>query len=89
MLRSKSRPSLPVVTAAALVAAATFAGGCVVAARPGHVAVRPPVAVAVHLVRPGWDYVQVRGVWYYAPHGTRHFRHNYYVLRGGAWVFIR
>jgi len=72
-----------------LLAGATLLGGCVVAS-PHHAAVvvRPPAAVSVHLVRPGWDYVQVGGAWYYGPRGARHFRHDYYVWRGGAWIYV-
>ena len=78
--------------ATALLSAGIALGGCVVAVPPVAVVVRPPVTIAVALARPGWDYVQIQGVWYYAPRGTRHrkhVRHNVYVLRGGAWVFIR
>ncbi len=90
MTTLEKRPSrLKILTLASLLASATLVGGCVVAGPPGHVRVRPPVAIAVHLVQPGWEYVRVRGVWYYAPRGARHFRHNFYAYRGGAWVFIR
>lgn len=80
---------LSTLASAALVAGATFAGGCVVAPAPARVAVRPPVAVAVHVARPGWEYFHVRGTWYYAPRGSKHFRHNCYVLRRGVWVHRR
>jgi len=92
MNRSRSRSRFTLWSTAALVAGATFLGGCVVAAPPAAVVVRPPVAIAVQLVRPGWDYVQIGRTWYYAPRGARHHRHvrhNVYVWRGGAWVFIR
>jgi len=89
MTRTGASHRLARFGAAALLGAATFLGGCVVAGPPGHIRVHPPVAIAVHLVQPGWEYVRIRGVWYYAPRGTRHFHRNYYVLRGGGWVFIR
>jgi len=92
MIRKHSRFRLSTWSGAMLVAGATLLGGCVVAAPPGAVVVRPPVAISVQLVRPGWDYVQVGGAWYYAPRGAhhrRHVRHNVYAWRGGAWVFIR
>jgi len=89
MRRGSASKSISSWGAAALLAGGILFGGCVVAAPPGHVVVRPPVTIAVHLAKPGWDYVQVRGVWYYGPRGTRHFRHNYYVFRRGAWVFVR
>jgi len=91
------RPQIPsrklsMLASAALVAGATLAGGCVVAPAPGppaRVAVRPPVVVAVHVAKPGWEYFHVRGTWYYAPRGTKRFRHNYFVLRSGVWVHVK
>ena len=80
---------LSILASATLVAGATLAGGCVVAPAPAGPALRPPVTVAVRVAQPGWTYFHVRGPWYYAPKGTKRFRKNYYVLRRGAWVYVR